>query len=175
MKKLALVLLLFSLGAVRAHSSIAALVLNINGFTCTDFTATGATPGVGVASWTWGTTDPFSGSNGGTVTPGRISLNIFNVARKTDFCSSALMALSLQGTVSSTVTLTEYDYGGSPQAPVVESVVVTLTNAVLVSYQLGGNRGVNPQEQLSFAFTRICLADHTNGASTCYTAPIILR
>lgn len=167
MKKLALALLLFSLGAAGAHAATF-LVLNVNGVSCTTTTLSGITEGIELSSWSWGAVTPIGGANGGNVVPGKASMALLILNKITDECSSALLGLNLDGKLASTVTMTEYNTNsdGKPEA----TMVVTLSQGLLASYSISGNTGADPTETLGFSFSKICLANKITNTSTCYNA-----
>jgi type VI protein secretion system component Hcp len=46
---------------------------------------------------------------------------------------------------------------------------VTLSDAIVSGYQLGGNQSSElPTEQIAFEFSKICLMDVQSGTKTCY-------
>jgi type VI protein secretion system component Hcp len=52
-----------------------------------------------------------------------------------------------------------------------EAFTVTLSDAIVSNYQLGGNESTEyPTEQISFEFSKICLADSQTSTKTCYNA-----
>jgi type VI protein secretion system component Hcp len=167
MKKLTLALLVFLPGAVSAHAAGYTLYIKAAGIACTLPVPSPVTSGsVSVNAWSWGAATPTSGSNGGTITPGKPSLSQFSVSRITDECSAAFLDANLNGKHLDTVTMTQYQLNASNE--LVATMVVTLTNALLTSYSINGSTGSDPSEQLGFAFERICLANQTNKTSACY-------
>ena len=52
-----------------------------------------------------------------------------------------------------------------------DDFTVTLSDAIVTNYQLGGSESSEfPTEQISFAFSKICLTDSQSGTKTCYNA-----
>jgi type VI secretion system secreted protein Hcp len=169
MKKLVLSFLFCTLGVGIAHAAGYQLVLVVSGQNCTDILPSGIlAQGISVNSWSWGASDSTSGSNGGPIKPGKNSLQNLSVSRITDKCSSDYLHLSLTGMVSSTVTLTQYQNNGEGWTP---SMVVTLGNAIVSSYQISGSTGGgDPYESLSFAFQKICIENKINNTRACWNA-----
>ena len=124
------------------------LIVNIPGDnTCS--TAKGE-PGFNASSWSTG------GSDAGTIIKaGIVSLQSLNITKNMDACSEILIKDFLSGTFISSMTLIQYQNSAAgPYA----AATVTLTNAYVASWQVGGSASYTPTESVSFSFGKMCVA-----------------
>jgi type VI protein secretion system component Hcp len=169
MKKLGLVFLLACLACVPARANDF-LVLTVNGVNCVTTNETDLLngPGIAVTAWLWGATT-ITGPNGSNATPkGPASLNLFTFNKPMDQCTAPLLAMNLNGTHSSSVTMTQYT-GATASSKPAAGMVVTLSTSFVASYSVGGDTGDNPTETWTLTFSKICVANKQNGASYCYS------
>ncbi len=108
---------------------------------------------------------------------GKPSLANLVLTKQFDACSEQLIKAFLTATSLPTVTVTQVR--ATPSGPAVPIMVITLTNAFLINYQLSSGGGtLYPTEALSFAYSGICIssttltAQGTAGQTTkvCYNA-----
>ncbi|MDP9051527.1 MAG: type VI secretion system tube protein Hcp [Acidobacteriota bacterium] len=148
-----------------------AVVVNDNGINCVNIT--GET-GFNATSYSLGGTintgNP--GSPGGSKTP---SLKDLVVTKNFDDCSAPLIRLFLGGTVASTLKLIQYSNSTNTVRPFAE-FTITLTNALMNSYEIDGSPMVSPTEKLTFTYSKVCVASVsarsdgslTNEVRVCY-------
>ncbi len=131
------------------------LVVNVPGDnTCS--TAKGE-PGFNALTWSIGGTDP------GTISrPAAVSLQALNITKSMDACSEKLIRDFVAGTFIPSLTLIQYrTSGGQPYA----SATVTLTNAYVASWSVGGTASAVPTEQLAFTFGKMCVSTISQSAT----------
>jgi type VI protein secretion system component Hcp len=143
MSLIAAVLLLL-VSPVLAQTS---LVVDIPGDnTCS--TAKGE-PGFNALSWSLGGSDTGTSSRVGVV-----SLQSLSITRNMDACSEKLIKDFVSGTFIPSMTLIQYRNAGTgPYA----SATVTLTNAYISSWLVGGSASNVPTEQIAFTYGKMCV------------------
>jgi type VI protein secretion system component Hcp len=152
--KLLLSACLSLLATTTALAQSGAVVVNVNGISCTNVIRQ---TGFNATAY----------SLGGTVKTGRIerpndpsnarppSLSELSVAKNFDACSEPLIRLFLGSAVIPVVTLIQYSSGGKEQFA---ALTITLTNAVMTSYEVTGAPDVHPSEVLLFTYKKVCVA-----------------
>ena len=131
------------------------LIVNILGDnTCS--TAKGE-PGFNALSWSIG------GSDAGTITKsGIVNLQYLSITKYMDACSEKLIKDFLSGTFITSMTLIQYQTSAAgPYA----AATVTLTNAYVASWSVGGAASYTPSEAVSFSFSKMCVATISLSAS----------
>lgn len=84
------------------------------------------------------------------------------MSKRADSCSPRLFGDVVTGRHIKTVTIVQENTRG-------DDFTVTLSDAIVSGYQLGGSESSEfPAEQISFAFSKICLTDSQSGTKTCY-------
>jgi type VI protein secretion system component Hcp len=110
--------------------------------------------GFNALTWSLGGADAVSfGSNG---TAGRVALADLVLTRNVDVCSEGLIKNFLVGQSFPTLTLTQYE-GGGGATPAYAYMVVTLSNAVVNNYSVGGSNSTDPGETVSFGYSKLCV------------------
>ena len=106
-----------------------------------------------IASWSMGATNAGSFSSGGGGGTGKVSMNNFNIVKKTDKASAKLFTACCTGEHLKTATLVCRKAGGEQQ----EFLTIVLTSVLVSSYQTSGSSGsdVIPMEQVSMDFGKI--------------------
>lgn len=136
------------------------IVVTVDGLNCSTSLGTGEFPAL---SWSFGATDSLSiGLTGSGGSAGKVALSNLTVSKRADSCSPRLFADVVTGRHIKTITVVQENTRG-------DDFTVTLSDAIVSSYQLGGTESTEfPTEQISFAFTKICLTDSQSGTKTCY-------
>ena len=152
MKKLLPFFALIVLAAVptRAHAAVDYVLSSTGALQCND--TSHATPGFPVQSFSLGGSDPaVTGTSGSGA--GRISLSALSITRSFDGCSESLVRAFLGQARVTALTLKAYRTAanGSPVA----ILTITLSNAVISSYQLNGGGGSLPEEAVSFSYDKV--------------------
>jgi len=154
--KLFLVACLLCLFGVSALAQSGAVIVNVNGITCVT--------GVGQTGF-----NALSYSLGGTVKTGQPgsgreakvpSLQDLMVSKNFDACSERLIRLFLGSTVVPVVTLIQYSPAGGSERPYA-ALTITLTNALMNSYEVTGAPQVHPTETLDFTYSKVCVSSIT--------------
>ena len=106
-----------------------------------------------IASWSMGATNAGSFSSGGGGGTGKVSMNNFNIVKKTDKASAKLFTACCTGEHLKQATLVCRKAGGEQQ----EFLTIILTSVLVSSYQTSGSSGsdVIPMEQVSMDFGKI--------------------
>ena len=139
----------------KAKSGINATLTNLG---CS--TAAG-TDSFEVLAWSWGASNPVDVSGGGGGT-GKVSVSDFNVQKGFDACSPALFGAVVTGKAFQTLTLTQSNSDGT-------ATTVTLSDVRVASWQASGSTASeSASESVSFAFSKVCLADAASGGKFCY-------
>jgi type VI protein secretion system component Hcp len=112
--------------------------------------------GFNALSWTLGGTDAVTFGGGGG-TSGRVALADLTLARNVDVCSESLIKNFLVGQSFPTLTLTQYEAGAAGGPSVYAYMVVTLSNAVVNNYSVGGSNSTEPGETVSFGYSKLCV------------------
>jgi type VI protein secretion system component Hcp len=85
------------------------------------------------------------------------SLSDLNIQRTFDPCSEALIQSFLSGKVMPTVTLIQYAKVTSNATPYA-ALTITLSNALINSYQISGSASLRPTESVAFTYSKVCVA-----------------
>ena len=144
------------------HVNRSSIVVTVDGLNCATSLGTGVFPAL---AWSFGATDSASvGTRGTGGSAGKATVSNLTISKHADSCSPRLFADAVSGRVIKTVTIVQENTKS-------DVFTVTLTNALVSSYQIGGSESTElPTEQISFDFTKICLTDSQNGTKTCYNA-----
>ena len=136
------------------------IVVTVDGLNCSTSLGTGA---FNALAWSFGATDAVStGGTGSGGSAGKVALSTLTVSKRADTCSPRLFADVVLGRHIKTVTIVQENTRN-------ESFTVTLSDAIVSGYQLGGNQSSElPTEQIAFEFSKICLLDVQSGTKTCY-------
>lgn len=136
------------------------IVVTVDGLNCSTSLGTGVFPAL---AWSFGATDSLStGGTGTGGSVGKVAVSNLNVSKRADSCSPRLFADVVSGRHIKTVTIVQENTRS-------EAFTVTLSDVIVSGYQLGGTESTElPTEQISFAFSKICLADQQSGTKTCY-------
>jgi type VI secretion system secreted protein Hcp len=154
--KLALLATLFSALSVAGASGQNAGQIVVNVGSGTNCIQGSSLSGFNALSWTIGGVDPVSVGSGGGAGAGKPALNDLTLTRNVDVCSETLIRYFLVGERYPTLTLTQYESrGGSGQT--YAYMVVTLSNAVINGYSVGGSNSVDPGETVSFGYSKVCV------------------
>lgn len=109
-----------------------------------------------VLSWSWGASNPvvdFGGGGGA----GKPSVSDLNVQKAFDACSPTLFGAVVTGKAFPNLTLTQSNSDGT-------ATTVTLTDVRVSSWQASGSSESDmASESVSFAFSKVCLADGGGG------------
>jgi type VI protein secretion system component Hcp len=136
------------------------IVVTVDGLNCSTSLGTGA---FNALAWSFGATDAVStGGTGSGGSTGKVALSTLTVSKRADTCSPRLFADVVLGRHIKTVTIVQENTRS-------EAFTVTLSDAIVSGYQLGGNQSSElPTEQIAFEFSKICLLDVQSGTKTCY-------
>ncbi len=136
------------------------IVVTVDGLNCSTSLGTGA---FNALAWSFGATDAVStGGTGSGGSTGKVALSTLTVSKRADTCSPRLFADVVLGRHIKTVTIVQENTRS-------ESFTVTLSDAIVSGYQLGGTESSElPTEQIAFEFSKICLMDVQSGTKTCY-------
>lgn len=166
MKKTGLLLFVFTMFVAASAQNERSLnrstiTVTVDGLNCSTSLGTGVFPAL---AWSFGATDTLStGGTGGGGSAGKATVTTLNVSKRADTCSPLLFADVVSGRHIKTVTVVQENTRS-------EAFTVTLSDVIVSSYQLGGDQSsVLPTEQISFNFSKICLADSQSGTKTCYS------
>jgi len=132
--------------------------VTLDGLTCNNSQGT-----IPALSWSFGVTTPGGTTTGGGVSAGKPNLTALSVNRRADSCTPVLFGAAVIGKDFKQVTIVEQDKQKD------DTFTVTLTDAVIASYQLGGEESQEvPSEQIGFTFRKICVADTGTGSKSCW-------
>lgn len=136
------------------------IVVTVDGLNCSTSLGTGVFPAL---AWSFGATDSLgSGGTGSGGSVGKVAVSNLNVSKRADSCSPRLFGDVVSGRHVKTVTIVQENTRS-------EAFTVTLSDVIVTGYQLGGTESTElPTEQISFAFSKICLTDGQSGTKTCY-------
>lgn len=143
-----------------------AISVNVNGITCT--TISGETGFNGLTYQIGGTvkTDPSEPPK-----PAKVAaLSDLVVTKAFDGCSEPLIRLFLSEKPAPTLTLIQYANAGSES--MVPVLTLTLSNAVMNTYELGGATDTHPTEALSFTYSKFCVTSVQQNADGSFQPPI---
>jgi type VI protein secretion system component Hcp len=110
--------------------------------------------GFNALSWTLGGVDSVTFGSGPSGTAGKVALADLTLTRIADVCSESLIKYFLVSKYFPTLTLTQYEGSG---AEVYAYMVVTLTDAVVNNYSVGGSNSTDPGETVSFGYSKLCV------------------
>ena len=139
-----------------------AITVAVDGLNCSTTLGTGAFPAL---AWSFNATDALStGGTGGGGSASKTTVSSLTVSKRADNCSPLLFADVVSGRHIKTVTIVQENNRN-------EVFTVTLSNAIISNYQLGGDQSSSlPTEQIAFSFSKICLADSQSGTKACYNS-----
>lgn len=138
------------------------IVVSVDGLNCSTSLGTGVFPAL---AWSFGATNPVNTTTTGSgASAGKVAVSTLNISKLADSCSPRLLGAVVTGQHIKTVTIVQENTR-------TEAFTVTLSDAIVSSYQIGGSESAEfPTEQISFNFSKICLADSQTGTKTCYNA-----
>ena len=148
--------------AQNGRNNRSSIVVTVDGLNCSTTLGTGVFPAL---AWSFGATDSVStGSAGSGSSAGKVAVGVLSISKRADSCSPRLFADVVLGRHIKTVTIVQENTRS-------DDFTVTLSDAIVTNYQLGGSESSEfPTEQISFAFSKICLTDSQSGTKTCYNA-----
>jgi type VI secretion system secreted protein Hcp len=121
---------------------------------------TSPSPAIEILSWAWGESYPGTygqnSNSGGGGTQG-VSMNDMSFTMGVCKASTDLMTACAMGTVFTTATLSCRKAGGGPGGGQYVYLVVTLTNALVSSYQTGGSDGGSPIDSFTLNYQQIAV------------------
>ena len=167
MKKLSLVLALLCLIAVKAQAADTISMTTGNQIRCTGQSSNSIT----LTGWSWGSTAPVSSSNLGIVI-GKVNLSQITLNKVFDPCSTSMLTIYFDDGKLGTVVIEQFKPNGFNTVPVAE---VTLTNAYIDSYSVGGTSSSPASETWTLSFDKVCVTTYgvtptggsQAGATTC--------
>lgn len=157
--------LLSLFAAVPAYTQTGTVLVNVNGISCTNldgktgFEATGYSLG--------GTVKEKKSDTADTAKPP--ALDDLSVGKSFDECSSPLIKLFLGSTIVPTVTLIQYGTGDNAKKPI---LTITLTNAVMTSYEVTGAPAIRPTEVLTFTYKSVCISSVSQNQDGSFKPPV---
>lgn len=134
------------------------VIVNITGNNNSDpcnSTLIGKTSGFEITSYSLGGTDTVNVTGGPKSS--KLSLSDFVLSKVFSSCSGELTKDFLNAKVLPTVTL--YDYKQSANGVGFDFLTITLSNAIITSYQLSDTATTTPQESISFAYSKVCITN----------------
>ena len=115
-----------------------------------------------VQAWSWGASNAVDLSAPGGGGAGKVNVQDLSLTKAFDACSPALLGGVATGKAFPSLTLAASNKDGS-------TTTVTLTDVRVSSWQAGGSTASAAAfESVSFAFSKVCLADGSSGAKFCY-------
>jgi type VI protein secretion system component Hcp len=163
--KLLLLSLLSLFAAVPAFAQTGTVLVNVNGITCTILD--GKTGFEATVYSLGGTVKEKKLDTANTAKPP--ALDDLSVGKSFDDCSSPLIKLFLGSTIVPTVTLIQYGTGDNTRTPV---LTITLTNAVMTSYEVTGAPEIRPTEVLTFTYKSVCISSASQKLDGTYKPPV---
>ncbi len=162
MRKAAMLVVTLALwlpGAMAQKQPQSKTTVSVLGLSC----STTAGTGIFVATaWNFGASNTVSSSGGSGGGVGKANVQDLQVTKTFDACSPLLFGAVVTGKHYKTLTLTQQDRNEA-------DIVVTLTEAFVTSYQIGGtDTAPDPAETISFSFDKICIGDPQSGNLFCY-------
>lgn len=120
-----------------------------------------------VLSWAWGESYPgtYGQNAGGGGTQG-VSMNDMSFTMGVCSASTDLMNCCANGTVFSTALLSCRKAGGGAGGGQYVYLVITLTNAIVSSYQTGGSDGGSPIESFTLNYQQIGVTYSTQDSAS---------
>ena len=114
----------------------------------------------------------------GTGKPGAVgtgsskpSLTDLNISKGFDACSEQLIQTFLSGKVIPTLTLIQYSNVGNSSQPFA-ALTITLSNAMINSYDVSGEPSVRPLESLTFAYRKVCVTSVSQRPDGTLASPV---
>ncbi|HWW23063.1 MAG TPA: type VI secretion system tube protein Hcp [Edaphobacter sp.] len=138
--------------ATSALAQQGAVVVNV-GAAVNCVTTKGET-GFDATSYVLGGTEG-TGKPGATQAAGKPALTDLSISKNFDACSEQLIQSFLSGKVIPSMTLIQYSNSASNQP--YAALTITLTNAMINSYEVTGAPSVHPAESLSFSYRKVCM------------------
>jgi type VI protein secretion system component Hcp len=171
--KLLLSVCLSVLAIPSALAQSGAVVVNVNGISCinavhqTGFNATSYSLGGTVKTGRFEQSNAQSNAQSSIRPP---SLSDLSVAKNFDACSEPLIRLFLGSTVIPTVTLIQYSTG-SGERPFA-ALTITLTNAIMTSYEVTGAPDVHPTQVLLLTYKKVSVISISQNPDGTTQAPV---
>jgi len=109
-------------------------------------------------SWSWGETN--SSGHGGGGGAGKVSMQDFHFTMKTSKASPKLMLAVASGEHFKKAVLMARKPGGDRQ----DYLIITLSDVLVTSYQVGGSNGDVPTDEISINFSKIEFEYRTQNA-----------
>jgi type VI protein secretion system component Hcp len=170
MKKLSLVLALLCLVAVKAKAADTVSMTTNNQIKCTGQSSNSIT----LTGWSWGSAAPVSSSALGIVI-GKVNPSQITLNKVFDPCSTPMLTIYFNDGRLGTVVIEQYKSNGINTLPVAE---VTLTNAYIASYSVGGTSSSPASETWTLSFDKVCVTTYgvtptgasQAGTTACYGA-----
>jgi type VI protein secretion system component Hcp len=164
MKKLCLSLLPLCLSAAMAHAADTVTMTTSNQIACSGQ----STNTISLTAWQWGTSSTVA-SNG----LGKPSLSSITLSKSFDDCSAPMLNALFAGTRLTSILIEQAKPSGNTTAPLAE---ITLTNAYITSYSVGGSSASSPTESWALSFDKICVTTYgqtatgqsSAGSTVCY-------
>jgi type VI protein secretion system component Hcp len=150
MRKFCLVFALLCLGVAKANAVQTIAMTTNNQIVCTGQTSNSIT----LTSWSWGTTDIGISPSG---TGGKVTLSQVMVSKAFDGCSPAMLKIYFGDGRLGTVLIEQKKTQGTTALPVAE---VTLTNAVIAAYTVGGSSSNAASETWALSFDKVCVTTY---------------
>jgi type VI protein secretion system component Hcp len=150
------------------HAQEDTIYLKVSGLSCNTPGSKGTGEGLKVTSWDIGFANPSAVSIGTGTAAGKATASGLVVVRPFDECSPELLPNLFTGKGLATVTLTQYGAGSAKAEAGSPLMVVTLTNAAISSYSIGGNATTDPAETWTFQAQTICIKNLSNNAQACW-------
>lgn len=166
MKKTGLLLFVFAMCVAASAQNgrsfnRSTITVSVDGLNCSTTLGTGVFPAL---SWTFEASDMLGTGGAGGAVAGKATVSAVKISKRADGCSPRLFADVVSGKLMKTVTIVQENTRS-------EIFTVTLSDVIISSYQIGGDQsGELPAEQISFSFSKICLADSQSGNKTCYNS-----
>ena len=129
------------------------ITINVGSGSAVNCTTNTGEHGFNAASWSISASNSTKGTS--TVSA-KTSLAELVINRNVDTCSEQLIRNLVSGTVFQTLVLTQYST--TSNHTVFPKMVVTLSNALIDDYTLGGTVSVRPTEAVNFLYTKVCIA-----------------
>jgi type VI secretion system secreted protein Hcp len=120
------------------------------------------------------------GGTAGTGKPGAVgtgagsskpSLTDLTISKNFDACSEQLIQTFLSGKVIQTLTLIQYQNVGASGQPFA-ALTITLSNAMINSYDVSGEPSVRPTESLTFNYRKVCVASVSQRPDGTLASPV---
>jgi type VI protein secretion system component Hcp len=106
----------------------------------------------------------------GSAASGKPALQDLNIAKNFDACSEHLIQTFLGAKVIPTVTLIQYSNTSSNT--LYAALTITLTNAIINSYEVTGAPSVHPTESIAFTYSKVCVTSITQNPDGSLKSPV---